>query len=304
MKSIIYSRRPLERIPPAAFLLLSLGFCLFFSGCVMIPDSHKIEDISKTFKPGTIISAQTAMPVAFETLMADLSHARVIYVGEVHINPAHHEIQLEVIKALYTDNPDLVVGMEMFDHTYQPILDQWSAGQLEQEAFLEKVHWDANWRYDFELYKDILLFIKQNRIRLVGLNLPNYIPRRVRVGGIDNLSEADKQHLPENIDLTNADHRAYTREAFDRHHTLLKANFDYFYMAQCVWEDTMAEAVARNLKGDKMVVLAGNGHIIRKFGIPDRAFLRTMAPFKTIYTAAAGSSPELSFGDYIWITEK
>jgi len=304
MKSIIYSSQPSERIPPAAFWLLSLGLCLFFPGCAMFPDTPKNEDISTRFKPGTIISADTAMPVTFETLMADLSPARVIYVGEVHTNPAHHKIQLEVIKALYAANADLVVGMEMFDHTYQPILDQWSAGQLAQEAFLEKVHWYANWRYDFELYRGILLFIKENRIRLVGLNLPNYIPRRVRVGGIDNLSEADKQHLPENIDLTNADHRAYAREAFDRHHTLSEANFDYFYMAQCVWEDTMAEAVARNLNGDKMVVLAGNGHIIRKFGIPDRAFLRTAAPFKTVYPAAVDSSPELSFGDYIWITEK
>jgi len=270
----------------------------------MAPPKHDIEDLSKIYEPGTIVSAVTGMPVGFETLVADLSRARVVYVGEVHTNAAHHEIQLNVIKALFAENPDLVVGMEMFDHTYQSILDRWSAGELEQAAFLEKVHWDANWRYDFELYKDILLFIKENSIRLVGLNLPNYIPSRVRVGGIDNLLDADRQHLPENIDLTNADHRAYTREIFDRHHGMIKANFEYFYMAQCVWEDTMAEAVARNLQGANMVVLAGNGHIVRKFGIPDRAFLRSQAPFKTVYTAAEGSSPKRDYGDYIWITTR
>jgi uncharacterized iron-regulated protein len=270
----------------------------------MTPDRPNIEDLSKTFKPGTIISAETGMPVAFETLIDDLSLARVVYVGEVHTNPAHHEVQLKVLKALYAENPDLTVGMEMFDHTYQPVLDQWSAGELELEIFLEKVHWYANWRYNIDLYKDILLFIKENRLRLVGLNLPTYIPSRIRVGGIDNLSEADKQHLPEHIDLSNTAHRAYTRSVFDRHHQMIKGNFDYFYAAQCVWEDTMAEAVAENLKNSRMVVLAGNGHIIQKFGVPDRAYARNQAPFKTVYTAVEGSRPKLSCGDFIWITTR
>lgn len=304
MKSIIYSIQTSGDIFPLAVLLLSLGVSLFLSGCTMTPDRPIVEDLSKAFEPGTIISAETGMPVAFETLIDDLSLARVVYVGEVHTNPAHHEVQLKVLKALYAENPDLTVGMEMFDQTYQPVLDRWSAGELELEIFLEKVHWYANWRYNIDLYKDILLFIKENRLRLVGLNLPTYIPSRIRVGGIDNLSEADKQHLPEHIDLSNTDHRAYTRSVFDRHHQMIKGNFDYFYAAQCAWEDTMAKAVADNLKNSRLVVLAGNGHIIRKFGVPDRAYARTQAPFKTVYTAVEGSRPKLSYGDYVWITTR
>jgi len=302
MKSIIYSIQTLQGIPLTAFRLFFLGFCLFFSGCAVLPGAHKSEDLSKIFEPGTIISADTGMPITFEALVADLSRARVVYVGEAHTNPAHHEIQLKVIKALYADNPGLVVGMEMFDHTYQSVLDRWSAGELEQEAFLEKVQWSVNWGYNFELYQEILAFIKAKHIRLVALNLPNYIPPRVRVGGIANLTEADKQHLPEEIDLTNTEHRAYIQKIFGRHHAMIKANFEYFYQAQCVWEDTMAAAVARNLKDARMVVLTGNGHIIRKFGVPDRAYARCPAPFKTVYTAAEGSRTERDYGDYIWIT--
>lgn len=37
----------------------------------------------------------------------------------------------------------------------------------------------------------------------------------------------------------------------------------------------MAASVARNLEDDIMVVLAGGGQIIHKFGIPDKAFRRT-----------------------------
>jgi hypothetical protein len=51
-----------------------------------------------------------------------------------------------------------------------------------------------------------------------------------------------------------------------------------------------------------MVVLAGNGHIIRKFGIPNRAFARTGAPFNTIYLAPVGAEADLSWADYLWVT--
>jgi hypothetical protein len=66
----------------------------------------------------------------------------------------------------------------------------------------------------------------------------------------------------------------------------------------------MAEAVAANLGSGKMVVLVGNGHIIGKFGIPNRAFARNQAPFKTIYQATVGDEAERFWADYLWVTEK
>ena len=73
-------------------------------------------------------------------------------------------------------------------------------------------------------------------------------------------------------------------------------------MAQCVWEDTMAASVARNLEDDIMVVLAGSGHIIHKFGIPDRSFRRTGVPFRSIMLTSAERRAELSLDDYLWVT--
>ena len=64
----------------------------------------------------------------------------------------------------------------------------------------------------------------------------------------------------------------------------------------------MAEAVAQNMHGWNMVVLAGNGHIIQKFGVPNRAYARTHLPFRTIYLAPVGGKAELSYGDYVWVT--
>jgi uncharacterized iron-regulated protein len=279
------------------------AFMNFIWGCAIVPKKFLIEDLSKSFKEGDIINTKTGVVVSFEELIADLSKAKVIYIGEQHTNSAHHKIQLEVIKGLINQHPELAVGMEAFDHSYQKILDMWSAGSLDEKGFLERTHWYANWKFNFELYKDMLTFIKEKHIKLIGLNIPFHIPPKIAVGGIESLSDDEKKHLPKRIDTTNADHGAYVEEIFKKHKIKGRESFEHFYMVQCVWEETMAESIALYLKKASMiVVLVGNGHIIRKFGIPDRAFGRNGAAFRTILLAPAGTKAKLSFADYIWVT--
>jgi len=285
-------------------ITLSL-FTVFMSvvcGCVTAPKKLEIEDISGTFGEGTIISTQTGKPLSFEVLLEELAKVQIIYIGEQHTNGYHHTIQLKVIREFLKIDPDIAVGMEMFDRTYQPILDQWSSGQLDQKTFLQKVHWYANWKFNFELYSGILNFIQEKKIRLVGLNIPSHIPPKIATGGIESLSNKEKKYLPGNIHTSDPAHRAYVEEIFNKHHVRGRENFEYFYEAQCVWEDIMSESIALNRRGGRMIILTGNGHIINKFGIPDRTFHRTEASFKTIYLATIGSKTERSFADYIWVT--
>lgn len=287
----------------AASLFACMVVLFSWGGCAVTPEKLEIYESGSTFKAGAIISTETGLPISFETLIKDLSHVDVIYLGEKHTAVDHHAIQLKIIKNLLLKYPDTVVGMEMFDRTYQPILDRWSAGELDEQDFLEKVHWYANWKFDFTLYKEILLFVKANHVKLVGLNLPAHLPSKIAVGGIANLSQEDKKHIAEHIDITNTRHREYVEKIF-RHHKLRgRENFDYFYAAQCAWEDTMAESIAHYENHDKIIVLAGNGHIIKKFGVPDRAFNRTRKPFKTVYPISAGQKIHLDVADYLWVTE-
>ena len=282
--------------------LFGLTIISFLWGCAGKSDKVLIKDTSQTVKPDTIIATRTDKSITFGQLMADLNRHQIIYVGENHTNPAHHVIQLKIIEAVFKNTPSMRVGLEMFDRSYQEVLDLWSAGALDEETFLRKVQWYANWQFDFGLYRDILEFIKKNRIKIVALNIPSYIPGRIRVGGIDNLSDTDKQYLPKEIDTSNADYRNYVEQAFNQHHFRDNVKFDDFYMAQCVWDEIMAESIAANLGENKIVVLAGNGHIRYKYGIPDRAFRRTEASFRTVYPVSAGKEIELGIADYIWVT--
>ena len=273
-----------------------------YLGCAVKSDTVLIKDTSTAVEPDTIISAKTGKTVTFGELMNDLSSSQIVFIGERHTNPSHHAIQLKIIEAVFNNRHSMEVGMEMFDRSYQSVLDLWSAGLLEEQFFLRKVHWYANWRWDFALYRNIFLFIKENRIKIVALNIPFHIPARIRVGGIDNLADDDKQYLPKEIDTSNTAHRNFAEEVFNQHHFKSNVKFDDFYMAQCVWDEIMAESIASDLGNKKLVVLTGNGHIQYKYGIPDRTFRRTGASFRTIYLASVGEEVELGIADYVWVT--
>lgn len=274
-------------------------FCLFLCmalicGCARTPTMQSQPSPK-------ILDTRTGDPIAFDELIQGLKPARVVYIGEKHPFPEHHAAQLKLIRALARQDPELRVGMEMFSRPYQPVLEAWIAGDLSQAAFLRKSHWYANWRFDFSLYRDILVYAQQRKLKLVALNLPFHIPAKIAVGGLESLLPEEKRHLPEQIDTGDPDHRAYV-QAIYAHHRHLKGRdqFAFFYQAQCAWEDAMAEAVADHLGEKRMVVLAGAGHILRRFGIPNRAFARTRAPFKTILLVPPGARPDPELADYLW----
>ena len=257
---------------------------------------------ASAFPENTIISSEKKGPVTFEAMMADLKTVRAIYIGEQHTSKAHHAIQLQVIEELAKQEMDLSIGMEMFAVPYQPVLNQWSKGELDRETFLEKIHWYAAWGYPFSLYEDILNFAGTNRIKVAALNIPFHIPPKISIGGIDNLLPEDKVHLPSNVDISVPEHKAFLEDTFKKHLVPSMKKFDYFYEAQCVWEDKMAESITQNLGTCRMVVLLGNGHIIHKFGVPNRAYKRNDVDFRTIYLAPFGLEIDMTWGDYIWVT--
>jgi uncharacterized iron-regulated protein len=272
--------------------------------CAMKSKTLSVEGMEGGFAPGDIISAEQGTLIDRGAVLADLETAGVVYVGETHTDPAHHQVQMEVLEALYSSRPGMSVGMEMFDVSYQAVLDEWSAGKLAWDEFLQKTNWYANWRYPAALYKDILEFVKSNRLALVALNIPFHIPPKISTGGLDSLSDTERAYLPAEIDTGVKAHRQYMQKVFKGHRVPGRNNFEFFYMAQCVWEDKMAESVAAHTGPERpMLVIIGNGHIIYKFGVPLRAEKRNGLSFRTVYPASAGQETSLDVADYIWVTE-
>ena len=277
-------------------ILAGLAFCCTACSTV-VSSSHGMPAENES-----IIDQSNGDRITFDQLLVRLAPARVIYSGEKHSSLSHHRIQLRLLKALADSDHNLVVGMEMFARPYQEVLDLWSAGKLTWEQLLRKTHWYANWRFDAELYRPVLEEVQRRKLKLVALNIAFHIPAKIAVGGIDNLSPPEKAQLPETIDYGYRDHRAYVKKVYDSHKLKGRDRFEDFYAAQCVWEEIMAQSIAENLAGGRMLVILGNGHIYRKFGVPDRAFKRTRAPFATIYPATRDEKLPKDVADFVWIS--
>ena len=285
----------------------SVFLCMYVTGCAVLqklkmPTVMRIKGVPEGFETGTIVHTETGQVVSFEELMADLEGVRIVYVGERHSNEAHHDVQLRILKALYEKDPTLLVGMEMFVSSDQHALDQWSAGQLDEETFLKEVGWEEKWKFDFALYRAILDFIREESLKVVAVNVPRSIVETVARVGLDGLSDEERDQIAQAVDTSTEEHRTYVQSAFDTHESDEITAFEFFYEAQCVWEDSMAEAISRALNNKRMVVITGNGHIAYKFGIPYRAFKRTKASFRSVMPLAVGAEVERDVADYIWVT--
>jgi uncharacterized iron-regulated protein len=269
-----------------------------------------------------ILDARTGMVVSFEDMVEDLGTVRMVYVGESHTNPEHHEIQRRVIDAISARNPRVMVGMEMLQRPYQEVLDRWSAGGMDEGAFLREVHWYEQWS-DWNLYAPILQLARDRRLRVLGLQLPGLEPggavsREIAKSGIENLPPWMRAQLPEVIDTSVKAHQKSIRAIFFSHPGTDKATaeeaFRRFYEAQCTWDETMAESAVRALEGtpadSAIVVLAGAMHVRDFHAIPERARRRNGLEYRVVLPMDRDDFPEGGFptgmgrpADYVLYTE-
>jgi uncharacterized iron-regulated protein len=235
--------------------------------------------------PATLAVAPGQDPTLGQ-IMDTLLERQVIFVGEKHDRHAHHLNQLEIIRHLHAAGADVAVGMEMFHQPYQPAVDAYLAGDIDERAFLATSRYYHEWRYDYGLYKPIVDFLKENNIPLLALNIPGDISRQVARKGLESLDAGQRAGLPSELDFSDPAYRDELKAVFGQHgpQTGIEA-FDYFFQAQILWDESMAARAARFLEthpGHRLVILAGNGHVRFGHGIPQRLFRRTGASYTII----------------------
>lgn len=226
------------------------------------------------------------MLTTIDDIMPKLFASRIIYIGEKHDKFAHHINQLQVIKKMHVAGYKLAVGMEMFQTPFQPALDDYLTGKIDENSFLERSEYFSRWRYDYNLYKPIIDYLKQQNIPLIALNIEGDITRQVARQGIDSLADEKKKQLPTAMDFSNEQYRRDLDKVFAFHGEQKELKeFSYFYQAQLLWDEGMAESAYQFLAKNpdrKLVVLAGNGHVRHKYGIPERLYRRNHEPFTVV----------------------
>jgi len=215
------------------------------------------------------------------TLFSSLAYYPLVYVGEVHDNPASHRLELDILRSMQASHSGQVtLGMEMFNHGQQTALDRWVKGELSEKDFLRESRWYENWGGDFELYRELMEFCRDQKIPVIGLNASKALGQKVSMTPLALLDEETRNLLPE-MDMDDPYQREMIQKIFGAHGagaTLL----DSFSRRQTLWDETMAATVADYMQqhsGRRMLVIAGGWHVNYGIGIPRRVHRRLPLPY-------------------------
>jgi uncharacterized iron-regulated protein len=274
----------------------------------------KLKDKTMEVGVGAVLSGQTGAAVSFEGMIREMRTARIVHVGETHNSMPMHEVQFQVLEALYAQDRHMAVGLEMLPVTVQETLNKWTAGILTRDEFIREVRWYVNWNFNFGYYEKIFDFAREHRLPVYALNIPREIITKIRMRGWDSLTAEEKALIPQAPDVKNENHRTLIRtifEASDIPHAMkgpgLDTVFEGLYRSQSAWDEVMgANAVrAAESEGRRVLVCAGSGHVIYNLGLNRRAYEKSKLPFKTVIAISVpaggkGVTVSRTLGDYIF----
>ena len=256
--------------------LTSLAALFLWSAGLLLPGAAKAH----------IFDVNHGRYTSYQSMIGDLKRARLVFVGELHDNAAHHRAQLQIIRSLFEAGVPLTIGLEMFRHDSQPALDRWIKKTITEQAF---VHiYNDNWSY-WPLYRGIYQYARQKSIPMLGLNIRREITEQVARAGFSSLSPKQRGGLPLvrcDVDQT---YQAYIRRVLGDHFHG-EVQFRNFCEAQMVWDVVMAKNLIEYLDRHPertLVVLAGSGHAW-KFGVPEQIRRHLDVPMRVVLPEIPG----------------
>ena len=279
------SKDPIRTRRTAALMLVLIAGAV---AAATVPGSSDIHHTPQSAGgPACVPVASWVIPGAdggqattFEALLERAAEARVVLLGETHDSHEHHRWQLQVITALHSRHPDLVIALEMFPRRVQPALDRWVAGEIDEAEFLRAAEWRQIWRFDPALYLPIFHFARMNRIPLLAINVERSLIQAVSEDGYAAVPASEREGVSEPAPAIEAyenmllaswrDHLPPDKQQ-DAALAQQDAGFRRFVESQLVWDRAMAQGIADaadQKPGAVVVGLMGSGHVIHGWGVP------------------------------------
>ncbi len=291
--------------------------------------SRKTEQATLKQEDRVITALDLQAVKGLEAIVPKLATYRAVLIGENHTAYGDHLNQVAVIKRLHQQWKGMAIGLEFVQQPFQKTLDEYVACQLSEFDMLQQTQWYKRWKYDFRLYRPIFEFAREQKIPLIALNIPTELTKRISKVGLDGLTPQQRQQLPKTIDKSNKAYAKHLKSVFSLHahaghaHSAKKqtdqpsnksnkpvakpsanTRFDRFYEAQLAWDEGMAATAAAYLLKhpmDKMVILAGGGHMINRHGIPARLERRIRSKVAVVLNNV-GEQPTASNGDFLLLS--
>jgi uncharacterized iron-regulated protein len=263
-----------RRLKQACVPLL-VAHLLLVVGCAspIAPEQHALLN--------TIVHAQSGALFARVQLLPEMETAAVIYLGEKHDNPAHHQQQLWVLNELIRLGHRPALGLEIFAASKTSSLMEFisatkstttpdPAERRLREAMGIGSAEDEQWRR----YAPLLRLARAHTLTAFGIDLPTALRRRVSRVGIDGLSAPERSALPD----TGKIDPHYKQLMLSRLKAAHCGHGAEAYLGRLFqnWEarnENMARAISTAALADgksPVVVILGSGHVRNGEGVVPR----------------------------------
>ncbi len=259
----------------------ALATCCFLSG----------HASSSMHCPSIIVDLYLGEPVSLDVALDDMANSGIVYVGEYHTIPCHHQLHADIMKGLVQRNGISGLAMEMFTWVQQPIVDQWLESDDSVSVLLQKLGSGA-WT-NLKDYEAVLLMARDLRIPVICLNAPENIVRKVSRKGVDSLSDTERDLLPKDIEPIDPDYARLLNLKLRVHRAFEGKSLKRIIYSQALRDAVMASNIISFMKrhpqsGKSLMVIAGNGHINYGFGVPDRVRRNVETSFRIILPSESG----------------
>lgn len=221
-----------------------------------------------SYVPQRVFDSRKKKFTDFEAMLADLSRANIVFVGEQHDDRNTHRLELAVLEGLMRRRGQLTLSLEMFERDTQPALSDYARGTITEEEFLKQ---SRPWpRYATD-YRPMVELARAHRWPILAANVPRRLANQVSKEGlaaVDRLSPTDRTYVAQAIECPSDDYRKRFVESMNEHPSPgtdkmtedeRRARDDRFYHAQCIKDETMAESIAAASGAGHPLIVHYNG---------------------------------------------
>lgn len=280
-----------------------LTLLLALAGCSTSPAS---PGIAPSPLEGRIFDTASNRELGPAGLDARLMAAEVIYLGETHDEPAHHEAQLQVLHRLVNAGHPPAVGFEMFATDQSATLQEYLRRTAGADAWLRQaVGWSAPDSPNWEYYGALLRYAHSAKLELFGMDLDGGLVRKLTRVGLAGLDASERARL-ESSGLQDPLYRKVMLDEFAASHCghADQTFLDHLYDTWVARNDSMARAIVARLNAAPtrpVVAILGLEHTSWGMGVVARvAHLRPGTRQLNIGLRAAipdATRPEDYFGE-------
>ncbi|MFP4682853.1 MAG: ChaN family lipoprotein [Ectothiorhodospira sp.] len=219
---------------------------------------------------GRIWSVERARFLSREDLRQRLQGTAYVLLGEVHDNPDHHRLHGKVLEWLARgEGEGPGVAFEIFDRGQQPLIDRLRAEGVRDADHLARETEVAARHWPWPLYRPLVQWVLDRDLPLAAANLSAQRASRIaREGQEAVLGGEQVRALGLDRPLPAAAGRRLVEDILEAHCGYLPADrVEGMVQAQRARDALMARAL-QALSVRPAVLVAGNGHVRRDYGVP------------------------------------